>query len=427
MMFSLDRPCGRCPNRVMLMTSTSLTGKVCDFGRLSMLLSISVLLLAGAFAAYLCSKVRVPRIVGMLLVGILIGPQVLNVLSPSLLAISADIRKIALVIILIRAGLSLDLKDLKAVGRPSVLLAFLPATFEILGFVLLAPKLLGVSRMDAALMGAVLCAVSPAVVVPKMVSLIDRKLGTNKSIPQMILAGASLDDVYAIVVFTAILGLEQGQKISFMTIASVPISIVTGIGFGVLIGLCLSKLFEHAQKMGNLMKVLVIFATGLLVTAFEDLLPASVPFSGLLAVMSMCCIIGMRCPVDKRSVLSGQFSRIWMFGEIFLFVLLGAAVNISATVNVGPIAIAVILLALVVRSVGSALCVLGTNLNGKERLFCVFAYLPKATVQAAIGGIPLALGLGCGDIVLSVSVLSILITAPLGAFAMDLTEKRFLS
>lgn len=392
-----------------------------------MLLSISVLLLAGVFAAYLCAKIQVPRIIGMILVGIVAGPQVLDLLSPSLLAVSAEIRKIALVIILIRAGLSLNLKDLRVVGRPSVLLAFVPATFEILGFVLIAPKLLGISVLDAALMGAVLGAVSPAVVVPKMVSLIDRKLGTDKSIPQMILAGASLDDVYAIVVFTAFLGLEQGQKVSLMMVASVPISIITGIGIGILFGYYLSRLFNHAKKMGNPMKILVIFASGLFATALEDLLPSYLPYSGLLSVMAMCCVIGMENPLDERSLLSSQFSKIWMFGEIFLFVLLGAAVDIQATVIVGPIAIVVILLALLVRSVGTAMCMLGTRLSLRERLFCVIAYLPKATVQAAIGGIPLAMGLGCGSVVLSVSVLAILVTAPLGAFGMDLTEKRFLS
>lgn len=392
-----------------------------------MLLSISVILLLGSALGYLCTSIRLPKIVGMIVAGIIAGPQCLNLLSPSILEISADIRRLALVVILVRAGLSLNLNDLKRVGRSSVMLAFVPASFEIAGFVLFAPKLLGISALDAALMGAVLGAVSPAVVVPKMVSLIDRRLGTDKSIPQMILAGASLDDVYAMVVFTAILGLQTGQSISVMTIASVPLSIVIGIAVGIAFGLVLVAFFKEARAMQTVMKVLVILGVSAFLSALESLLPSQIPFSGLLAIMAMCCTIGMKRPQEEKEALKGQFSKIWMFGEIFLFVLLGSAVDISSTVKIGPVAIVAILLCLCVRSIGTVLCVAGTDLSFKERMFCVFAYLPKATVQAAIGGLPLAMGLGCGHIVLSVSVLAILITAPLGAFAMDMSDTRLLN
>lgn len=396
-----------------------------------MLTSLALIFLAGLAAASICQRIHLPRIIGMLATGILLGPYVLNALDSSILGISSELRQMALVIILIKAGLSLDIEDLKEVGRPALLMSFLPAIFEILTFVLLAPKLLGVTLLEAAIMGAVLGAVSPAVVVPKMVQLMETGYGTNKGIPQLILAGASLDDVFVIVLFSTFVGMAQGGGVSAMDFAGIPVSILLGIAGGALVGFLLSLFFEARYEkehyVRNSMKVIIVLGTSFLLVALETWLEGILPFSGLLAVMSMACVLQLKSETFVTRRLAEKFGKLWIAAEVILFVLVGAAVDIRYTLSAGPGAVLMILIALVFRSVGVLLCMPGKKLNRKERLFCVIAYLPKATVQAAIGSVPLALGLPCGRLVLSVAVLSILITAPLGAFGMDITYKRLLT
>lgn len=396
-----------------------------------MLASLALVFLVGLALAALCQAVRLPRIIGMLVTGILLGPYVLNWLDPSLLGISSELRQIALIIILLKAGLSLDLNDLKKVGRPAVMLSCVPASCEILAYVLLAPGILHISRIDAAVMGAVLAAVSPAVVVPRMVRLMEEGYGTAKSIPQMILAGASCDDIFVIVLFSTFSGMAQGGSANLMDFVNIPVSIVLGVVLGALAGLVLSAFFEtayaHKHLVRNSLKVIIVLGTSFLLMAVETWLKGIVSVSGLLAVVSMACVIRMRstAPVTKR--LSEKFGKLWLAAEVVLFVLVGAAVDIRYTASAGAAAVVMILLALVFRAVGVCLCVAGTALTKKELLFCVIAYLPKATVQAAIGSVPLAMGLGCGQIVLSVAVLAILITAPLGALGMDSTYRKLLT
>lgn len=395
-----------------------------------MLTSLAIIFLVGLAAASICTRIRLPRIIGMLVTGVVTGPFVLDLLDPSILGISAELRQIALIIILIKAGLALDVGDLKRVGRPALLMSFLPAVFEIGAYALLAPLLLPVNRVEAAVLGAVLGAVSPAVVVPRMVQLMEEKRGTDKRIPQLILAGASLDDVFVIVLFTSFVGMAQGGALSLGAMAAVPVSIVLGIALGLAVGLLLSWLFEHAhssgQSMRNSVKVIITLGTAFLLMAAEDWLEGTVPVSGLLAVMSMACAVQMRCRPAVTEDLAKKYGKLWLAAELALFVLVGAAVDIRYTLNAGPAAVLMILLALVIRSAGVWLSLLGTPLNRGEKLYCVIAYLPKATVQAAIGAVPLALGLPCGQIVLSVAVLSILITAPLGALLMDASAPRLL-
>lgn len=395
-----------------------------------MLTSLSLIFLVGLLMAGIFQKLRLPRIIGMLITGIVIGPYVLNFLDPSILGISAELRQTALIIILIKAGLSLDIKELKKVGRPAILMSFLPAVFEILAFVIFAPSLLGVSLIEAAIIGAVLGAVSPAVVVPKMVNLMETKYGTNKSIPQLILAGASLDDVFVIVLFTTFVSMAQGGSASVMDFAGIPISIVLGILLGAVTGFFLAIFFEKAyikkNKIRNSTKVIIILGLSFLLISIENWLENFVPVSGLLAVMSMACVLQIKSTDKVSKRLSEKFGKLWIAAEVILFVLVGAAVNISYTFKAGLVSIGLIFIALVFRSAGVLICMIGTKLNFKERLFCVIAYLPKATVQAAIGAVPLSLGLPCGNIVLSIAVLSIIITAPLGAFGMDISYKRLL-
>lgn len=396
-----------------------------------MITSLALIFLVGLSAAFICKKIGLPRIIGMLITGIVLGPYVLDFLAPEILGISSELRRIALIIILIKAGLSLNIEDLKKVGRPAVLMSFLPALFEIGAFLLLAPVLMKISLIEAAIIGAVLGAVSPAVVVPRMVQLMETGYGTDKSIPQLILAGASLDDVFVIVLFTTFVGMAQGTKASVMDFVNIPVSIVFGILLGIIAGFIVSFIFEFAHKKGNSirqsLKVIVSLGTAFLLMAVETWLDGVVSVSGLLAVMSMACVIQMRCRKEVSADLSVKYGRLWLAAEIILFVLVGAAVDIRYTLEAGAIAVLMIFIALLFRSVGVLLCLIGTPLNRKERLYCVIAYLPKATVQAAIGSVPLSLGLPCGKLVLSIAVLSILITAPLGAFGMDFSYKKLLS
>lgn len=395
-----------------------------------MLTSLALIFLVGLSAAALCRLLRLPRIIGMLLTGVLLGPYALNLLDPLILEASADLRQMALIIILLKAGLSLDLSDLKKVGRPAILMSCVPASCELLAFVLFAPLFLGINRIEAAVMGAVLAAVSPAVVVPRMVQLMDRRWGTAKGIPQMIMAGASCDDIYVIVLFSTFVGMAQGGGARWQDFAAIPVSIVLGILVGVAVGLVLALFFETAYArrhcVRNSMKVIIVLGVSFLLVAMENWLKGYIPMSGLLAVVSMACTLKCKSTAFVSKRLSEKFGKLWLAAEVILFVLVGAAVDIRYTLAAGLSALAMIAVAQIFRAFGVFLCMLGTNLNRKERLFCMIAYTPKATVQAAIGSVPLSLGLPCGQIVLSVAVLAILITAPLGALGMDSTYQRLL-
>ena len=389
-----------------------------------MLLSISLILILGMFMGWICQKIKLPSLLGMLVTGIILGPYVLNMLDDSILGISAELRKIALIIILTRAGLGLDLSGLKKIGRPAALMCFVPASFELIGMILLAPKLMGLTVLEAAIMGAVLAAVSPAVVVPRMVKLMDEGYGVNEGIPQLILAGASVDDVYVIVLFSTFVGMMQGEGASVLKFVNIPISILLGIMIGLLLGVLLGYFFEKVH-IRDTSKVLIILSISFLLVVIEDKLTTAITFSALIAIMFIG--IGLQ---KKREVvakrLSVKYGKLWVAAEVFLFVLVGATVNIGYLGKVGVKALIVIIGALVFRMVGVFMCLLGTSLKRKERLFAMLAYTPKATVQAAIGGIPLALGFACGDLVLTVAVLAIVLTAPLGAFAIDLSYKKLL-
>lgn len=395
-----------------------------------MLTSLALIFLVGLSAAAICGYLHLPRIIGMLFTGIILGPHVLGLLDDKILSISLELRQIALIIILLKAGLSLNLADLKKVGRPAVMMAFVPASFEICGYLLCAPMILGITRIESAVMGAVLAAVSPAVVVPRMVQLMENRYGTEKSIPQMILAGASCDDIFVIVLFSTFAGMAQGGTADFTQFLNIPVSIVLGILLGAAVGYLLSLFFETAYAkehyVRNSMKVIVVLGLSFLLMAVETWAKPYVSVSGLLAVVSMACVLKMKCPKSVSGRLSEKFGKLWIAAEVVLFVMVGAAVDIRYTATAGGAAVVMILLALIFRAAGVCVCMAGTALNKKERLFTVIAYLPKATVQAAIGSVPMAMGLSCGQIVLSVAVLAILITAPLGAIGMDMTYRSLL-
>lgn len=390
-----------------------------------MLTSIAMILLLGLGAGWLFSKVKLPSLLGMILVGISIGPHGLNLLDGSMMTISADIRQIALVIILMRAGLSLDLEDLKKVGRPAVLMCFVPACVEMLGTIVLAPMLLGVSQLDAAMIGSVMAAVSPAVVVPRMIRLMEEGYGVKKSIPQMILAGASVDDVFVIVVFTALTTLAATGKISVSSFGQIPVSICLGILLGSLVGMVLTAFFRKFH-MRDSVKILIMLSVSLLMLEVQTQLESIIAVSGLLAIMSSGIVIKRKyAPLAKR--LSAKYNKLWLGAEVFLFVLVGAAVDLAYARAAGAAVIMLVAAALLFRMLGVLLSLQGTPLSKGERLFCMMAYTPKATVQAAIGTVPLAMGLECGSIVLTVAVISILLTAPFGAICVDNSYKKLLS
>ena len=389
-----------------------------------MLLSIALILIVGMSMGWLCQKCKLPSLLGMLATGVILGPYVLNLLDSSILGISSELRKIALIIILTRAGLGLDLSGLKKIGRPAVLMCFVPASFELLGMILIAPKLMGLSLLEAAIMGAVLAAVSPAVVVPRMVKLMDEGYGVKEGIPQLILAGASVDDVYVIVLFSTFVGMIQGEGASVISFVNIPVSIFLGIAIGLLIGFILAYFFKKVH-IRDTSKVLIILSISFLLVVLEDTLTTAITFSALIAIM----FIGIGLQRNREVVakrLSVKYGKLWVAAEVFLFVLVGATVNIGYLGKVGVQALIVIIGALAFRMLGVFVCLLGTSLKGNERLFVMMAYTPKATVQAAIGGIPLALGFACGDTVLTVAVLAIVLTAPLGAFAIDFSYKKLL-
>lgn len=389
-----------------------------------MLTSLALIFIVGMALGAVVARLRLPSLLGMLITGIVLGPYVLDLLDDSILGISADLRQLALIIILTRAGLSLHLDDLKKVGRPAILMCFLPACFEITGMVLLAPRLLGLSVLDAAIMGAVVAAVSPAVIVPKMLKLMESGYGIDKSIPQLIMAGASVDDVFVIVLFSAFTGLAQGGEVSPTTFVQIPISILTGILAGLGVGFLFGEIYRRIHVRDS-SKVVTLLSISFLLVALETAIKAMIPFSGLLAVMS-CGFAVNRGRPEVAARLSRKYSKLWVAAEVLLFVLVGATVDIQYALASGAAAILVILGALVFRMAGVFVCLLKTTLSPKERLFCMIAYTPKATVQAAIGSLPLSMGLSCGHVVLAVAVLAILITAPLGAFAVDMTYQRLL-
>lgn len=389
-----------------------------------MLTSIAMVLLLGLLAGWICSRLRLPSLLGMILVGIILSPHALNLIDELILMISGDLRQIALVIILTRAGLSLHLSDLKKVGRPAVLMCFVPASIEILGTVILAPILLKVSVLDAAIMGSVIAAVSPAVVVPRMIRLIDEGYGKNKSIPQLILAGASVDDVFVIVVFTALTVLASTGEMSATRFIQIPISIVLGVILGSGVGILL-VLFFKKNHIRDSVKILIILSVSFLLLEVQNRLEGYIPISGLLAIMSAGIMLKQKYDV-LASRLSVKYNKLWLGAEVFLFVLVGATVDLKYAKSAGIFAVLLIIGALLFRMIGVALSLVKTDLSKKERLFCMVAYTPKATVQAAIGAIPLSMGLDCGNMVLTVAVLSILITAPFGAVCVDNLYKRLL-
>lgn len=395
-----------------------------------MLASLSLIFLVGLAMGAICQKLKMPRIIGMLVTGIVLGPYVLDFLDPSILSVSSELRKLALIIILLKAGLSLDLKDLKKAGRPAILMSFVPATCEIAGYILFAPLLLGINRIEAAVMGAVLGAVSPAVVIPRMVMLMEEKYGTKKAIPQMIMAGASCDDIFVIVLFTTFLSMAQGGSADIIDFVNIPVSIVLGIFLGAVTGYGLYLFFEtsyaHKHCVRNSTKVIIVLGFSMLLVSVEGWLEGKVSVSGLLAVVSMACVIKIKSTAFVSKRLSEKFGKLWIAAEVVLFVLVGAAVDIRYTLSAGIAAVFMIFITLIFRTAGVLICTIKTKLNMKERIFCVIAYLPKATVQAAIGSVPLAAGLACGKIILSVAVLAIIITAPLGALGIDNTYKKLL-
>lgn len=389
-----------------------------------MLESLSCIFLFGLLFGWISRKLTLPALLGILLAGILIGPYSLNLIDSSILDVSSEIRKIALIIILTRAGLSLNVEDLKKVGRPAFLMCFVPACFEMLGMILLAPKLLGISYLEAAIMGAVVAAVSPAVIVPSMIKLMDEGYGLKKGIPQLILAGASVDDVFVIVMFTAFTSLATGDSVSVLSFINIPVSIILGIIIGLISGKILTYIFKKFE-VRTIVQVLIMLSVSFLMVILEDMMPNDLNFSSLIAIMAMGLSI-RQCDLALANSLSIPFNKLWIGGEIMLFVLVGASVDIRYALGAGISAVILILAALVFRMFGVFICLIKTNLDKKERLFCMLAYTPKATVQAAIGGLPLSMGLSCGNIVLTVAVVAILLTAPIGAFMIEKTHQRLL-
>lgn len=390
-----------------------------------MLLSLALIFLSGLIFGNFFNKLKLPQLLGMLITGIILGPYVLNLLDPKILSISTDLRQIALIVILTRAGLNLDIQDLKKVGRPAVLMCFLPATAEIIGMLVFAPKLLNIPLLNAAILGTVIAAVSPAVVIPKMIRLIEEGYGKEKSIPQLIMAGASVDDIYVIVLFTSFLGLFSEGSFSVSNFLKIPTSILSGIVAGYLCGLALIFLFKKLHIRDSI-KVIIILSISFLLVSLEHSIKGNFAFSGLLAIMSLGGAIKQKYDILAER-LSLKYSKLWVASELLLFVLVGATVNIKYAATSGIASVAVIFAVLIFRMSGVFLSLIKTSLNKEEKLFCMIAYCPKATVQAAIGGIPLSVGLASGNIILTVAVLSILITAPLGAFFIDITYKKLLS
>lgn len=390
-----------------------------------MLLSLALMFLSGLVLSGMMQKLKLPGLVGLLLTGIVLGPHALNLIAPELLNISADLREIALIVILTRAGLALDIEDLKKVGRPAILMCFVPATFEIVAVTIIAPIFFPISYLEAAIMGTVLGAVSPAVIVPSMLKLMESGYGKSMSIPQLIMAGASVDDIYVIVLFTSFMGMYSGDHFDTSSLIKIPIAIVVGLVVGILLGLVLVNLFQK-MHLRDTVKILILLSVSFLLVSLETAVKFYVPMSGLLAVMALSGTLRKQYPMLAKR-LSGKFSKIWVAAELLLFVLVGATVDISYVAEAGIAAVALIFVALLIRICGVFLCLVKTRLDAKERLFCALAYLPKATVQAAIGGLPLAAGVAAGNTILMVAVLAILITAPIGAISVEASYTKLLT
>ena len=389
-----------------------------------MLTSLALIFILGLLLGSIFNKLKLPSLLGMLITGMILSPYALNLLDDKILSISADLRQLALVIILTRAGLSLDIQDLKKVGRPALLMCFVPACFEILGIILLAPRLLDMTILEAAIMGAVVAAVSPAIIVPRMLKLMEEGYGTKNNIPGLLLAGASVDDVFVIVLFTAFTSLATGEKVSVQSFAQIPIAIIVGLLIGIIVGIILSKFFKIFHLRDST-KVILMLGVSFLLIELEHRFNGVIPMSGLLAIMSMAATLYKTSDILAKR-LSDKFNKLWVVAEIILFVLVGATVDLKYAVSAGAVSLLIIIGALLFRMVGLFICLIRTKLSRKERIFCMLAYTPKATVQAAIGAIPLAIGLACGNKVLTVAVLSIIFTAPFGAFVIDKTYKKLL-
>lgn len=389
-----------------------------------MLFSLSLILIIGFSLSGIFKHFQLPGLLGMILTGIILGPYTLNLISEDILNISSELRQIALIVILMRAGLTVDINDLKKVGRPAILMCFVPATMEIIAITFFAHILFNISYLESAILGTVLAAVSPAVVVPRMISLIESGYGKVKSIPQIIMAGASVDDIYVIVLFTSFLGMYSGDKFEISSLIAVPISIILGIALGIISGVLMVRLFKKIH-IRDTIKVLIILSVSFIFVSLETFIKPYFAISGLLAVMALGSTI-LKTYEKLASRLTVKFSKIWVGSEILLFVLVGASVNLSYVSKSGLSAVVLILLALCFRILGVMFALLGTSLDAKEKLFCAIAYIPKATVQAAIGSVPLANGVASGELILSVAVIAILITAPLGAIGVDKTFKFLL-
>lgn len=388
------------------------------------LTSLALIFLVGLLLSNLAKKLKLPDLLGMLITGMLLGPYILNLLDPNLLLISPDLRTMALVIILLRAGLSLDFKALKKVGRPALLMCFVPATLELVGVILFAPILFHISFLEAAILGTVLAAVSPAVIVPRMVRLIEQGYGTNKSIPQLIMASSSVDDIFVIVLFTSLTTLASEGSFSGLSLFNIPLSIMNGMLIGILVGIFLTAYFKKLHLRDSI-KTIILLSASFLLIGLEDALETLLPFSGLIAIMCVGALLYRNnTPVAQR--LSLKLSKLWIAAQLLLFVLVGATVDIAYALQSLIPALILILIALIFRAFGVWISLLGTSLNYKERLFCILAYMPKATVQAAIGSIPLSMGLSCGSIILTVSIVAILVTAPFSAFCIDTNYQRLL-
>lgn len=387
--------------------------------------SLAIIILLGILANTLFTKLKMPGLLGMLILGVILGPYGFDLLQPDILNASADFRKIALIIILLRAGFGVSVEDLKKVGKTAIKMSCIPGLIEGFFIAFASTKFLGFSFIQGGLLGFIIAAVSPAVVVPQMLNFIDNKIGTKKGIPTLILAGASIDDVFAITIFTTFLGLYSGSHVNIgVKLLGIPVSIVLGIAAGAIIGFIMVWAFKK-YHIRDTKKVLLIVGTAIMLTALENLLKNKVEIAGLLGVMTIGFIILEKIPkVGKR--LSSKLNKVWVFAEILLFVLVGAQVNINVAVNAGAMGIVVIFVGLIGRSIGVIISVLGTDFNWKERIFCVISYIPKATVQAAMGAIPLSMGVQSGDVILAIAVLSIVITAPLGAIAISTSSRSLL-
>ncbi len=387
--------------------------------------SIAIIILLAIVSNFIFEKIKLPGLLGMLILGITIGPYGFNLIHGDLLNISSDLRKIALIVILLRAGMGIKTSDLKKIGKPAIKMSCIPGILEGFFIAFISTKLLGFTFIQGGILGFIIAAVSPAVVVPQMISLIDNKIGTNKSIPTLILAGASIDDVFAITILTSFLALYSGKNVNIASqLLQIPLSIILGIGLGLILGFIIIYLFKKCS-INMIKKILIVLAISILLTTLETIFKDKVLIASLLGVMTIGFILTEKLP-NVAAPLSQGLNKLWVFSEILLFVLVGAQVNISVAFTSGAIGIIIIFIGLVGRSIGVIISLIGTNLNIKERIFCVISYIPKATVQAAMGALPLSLGVVSGDLILAISVLSILITAPLGAIGIKVSSKSLL-